>query len=79
MNSTNIQDKIGGITAIGMGTLYIIVLLIICLDELIDFDYDENATKVTRLANYLRIGLSTSDFTVMHMASKALGMLSFAK
>lgn len=49
-------------------------LLTFTADELIDVDYDENATKVTRLANYLRIGLSTSDVTVMVMAAKALGM-----
>lgn len=50
------------------------IYIFILIDELIDIDYDENATKVTRLANYLRIGLTTSDITVMHMASKALGM-----
>ncbi|EAL66546.1 protein kinase, Atypical group [Dictyostelium discoideum AX4] len=61
VNSSVIPEKIGGIMAI---------------DELIDVDYDENATKITRLANYLRIGLGFNDFTVMLMASKALGRLA---
>ncbi|GAM22047.1 hypothetical protein SAMD00019534_052220 [Acytostelium subglobosum LB1] len=61
VNSNSISDKIGGIMAI---------------DELIDVDYDENASKVTKFANYLRIGLSTNDLTVMLMASKALGRLA---
>eukprot|EP01132_Coremiostelium_polycephalum_P005602 gene5602-6970_t len=61
VNSSGIPEKIGGILAI---------------DELIDVDYDENATKITRLANYLRIGLSSNDHTVMQMASKALGRLA---
>ncbi|KAF2071336.1 hypothetical protein CYY_007349 [Polysphondylium violaceum] len=61
VNSNGIPEKIGGIMAI---------------DELIDVDYDENATKITRLANYLRIGLQSNDFTVMLMASRALGRLA---
>ncbi|EGC32838.1 protein kinase, atypical group [Dictyostelium purpureum] len=61
LNSSGIPEKIGGIMAI---------------DELIDVDYDENATKITKLANYLRIGLGFNDFTVMLMASKALGRLA---
>eukprot|EP00026_Physarum_polycephalum_P000091 Phypoly_transcript_00091.p1 GENE.Phypoly_transcript_00091~~Phypoly_transcript_00091.p1 ORF type:complete len:2307 (+),score=451.47 Phypoly_transcript_00091:133-7053(+) len=62
VNSPGVLEKIGGIMAI---------------DELIDVDYDENATKVTRLANFLRIGIgSTTDTTVMLMASKALGRLA---
>jgi FKBP12-rapamycin complex-associated protein len=61
VNGTAISDKIGGILAI---------------DELIDIDYDENATKITRLSNFLRICLSTPDHTVMVMAAKALGRLA---
>ncbi|EGG15157.1 protein kinase [Cavenderia fasciculata] len=61
VNSSGITDKIGGILAI---------------DELIDVDYDENAAKITKLANYLRYGLSTNDQTVMMMASRALGRLA---
>ncbi|EFA77745.1 protein kinase [Heterostelium album PN500] len=61
VNSNGIAEKIGGILAI---------------DELIDVDYDENAAKITKLANYLRIALSTNDQTVMQMASKALGRLA---
>eukprot|EP01133_Synstelium_polycarpum_P000171 gene171-204_t len=61
VNSNGTVEKIGGILAI---------------DELIDVDYDENAAKITKLANYLRIGLTTNDPTVMLMASKALGRLA---
>ncbi|KYQ91695.1 protein kinase [Tieghemostelium lacteum] len=61
VNSSGVNEKIGGIMAI---------------DELIDVDYDENATKITRLANYLRIGLCSNDYTVMLMASRALGRLA---
>eukprot|EP01132_Coremiostelium_polycephalum_P002833 gene2833-3519_t len=60
VNSSGVPEKIGGILAI---------------DELIDVDYDENATKITRLATYLRTGLTSNDFTVMYMASKSLGRL----
>jgi hypothetical protein len=38
-------------------------------------DYDENATKVTRLANYLRIGLTSTEPSVLLMASRSLGMI----
>eukprot|EP01113_Clastostelium_recurvatum_P006582 TRINITY_DN1298_c0_g1_i1.p1 TRINITY_DN1298_c0_g1~~TRINITY_DN1298_c0_g1_i1.p1 ORF type:complete len:2380 (+),score=927.36 TRINITY_DN1298_c0_g1_i1:62-7201(+) len=61
VNSTGVQEKIGGILAI---------------DELIDVDYDENATKITRLANFLRLGLATTEPSVLLIASKALGKLA---
>lgn len=61
VNSSNTTDKIGGLLAI---------------DQLVDIDYDENATKITRLSNLLRISLATTDLTVMHLASKALGRLA---
>jgi hypothetical protein len=48
------------------------------IDEVIDSDYEENASKITRLATYLRMGLGSSELIVMHMASKALGRLARA-
>lgn len=63
VNSTVTAEKIGGIMAI---------------DEVIDIDYEENASKITRLATYLRVGLASSEPVVMQMASKALGRLARA-
>jgi len=62
VNSSAVNEKIGGIMAI---------------DKLIDIEHDENA-KTTRLANYLRLGLTSNDATVMQMASQALGRLAQA-
>lgn len=64
VNSTLIQEKIGGIMAV---------------DCLLDIDFAENAgTKVVRLANYLRLGLASNDPTLMTLSSKALGRLARA-
>ena len=57
------SDKIGGMLAI---------------EEVIDIDYEENAAKITRLATYLRSGLSASDPAVQRKAAKALGRLARA-
>jgi FKBP12-rapamycin complex-associated protein len=43
---------------------------------LVDFDGEENATKITRFANYLRIVLPGSDPQVMALSAKALGRLA---
>ena len=56
INSNVTAEKIGGIMAI---------------EEVIDIDYEENASKITRLATYLRVGLSSPEPIVMHMAFNA--------
>ncbi|KAI9341262.1 armadillo-type protein [Zopfochytrium polystomum] len=61
IHSSDTSDKIGGIYAI---------------DKLIDFDGEENTTKVTRFANYLRIVLPGSDPQVTVLAAKTLGRLA---
>ncbi|KAK9433284.1 armadillo-type protein, partial [Lipomyces doorenjongii] len=62
IHSTDTYDKLGGITAI---------------DKLIDFDgTEENATKITRFANYLRIVIPSNDVDAMRVAAKALGRLA---
>jgi hypothetical protein len=33
----------------------------------IDIDYDENASKISRLATYLRVGLASADPAVMQV------------
>ncbi|KAI9225912.1 MAG: phosphatidylinositol kinase Tor2 [Piptocephalis tieghemiana] len=63
MNGSYSHEKLGGVIAI---------------DKLIDFDGEENTTKVTRFAHYLRIVLPCSDSTVMLAASRALGHLARA-
>ncbi|KAJ3215347.1 phosphatidylinositol kinase- protein kinase tor1 [Dinochytrium kinnereticum] len=61
INSSDTSDKIGGIVAI---------------DNLIDFDGEENTTKITRFANYLRIVLPGNDPQISILAAKALGRLA---
>eukprot|EP00004_Rigifila_ramosa_P027283 TRINITY_DN882_c0_g1_i1.p1 TRINITY_DN882_c0_g1~~TRINITY_DN882_c0_g1_i1.p1 ORF type:complete len:2377 (-),score=590.06 TRINITY_DN882_c0_g1_i1:39-6899(-) len=51
---------------------------IMAIDHLIDVDTEENANKITRFANYLRIVLPNNDPATMVMASKALGHLASA-
>lgn len=63
VNSTDYHEKIGGIMAI---------------DELIDIDGEDNTTKITRFANYLRIVLPGIDPQVSALAAKALGRLAMA-
>lgn len=50
----------------------------VILDRLLDFDGEENATKITRFANYLRNVLPGNDPNVMTLASKALGRLALS-
>ncbi|ORX52573.1 phosphatidylinositol kinase Tor2 [Piromyces finnis] len=61
IQSNDNDEKIGGILAI---------------DKLIDFDGEENTTKITRFANYLRFVLPGNDLQTMVLASKALGRLA---
>ncbi|KAI8620292.1 armadillo-type protein [Chytriomyces sp. MP71] len=49
---------------------------IMIIDSLIDFQGEENTTKITRFANYLRIVLPGSDPQISILASKALGRLA---
>ncbi|KAI8819891.1 armadillo-type protein [Fimicolochytrium jonesii] len=63
IHSNDNNDKIGGILAI---------------DKLIDFDGEENTTKTTRFANYLRIVLPGSDPQIAVFAAKALGKLALS-
>jgi len=43
------------------------------IDKLIDFEGEDNTTKITRFANYLRMVLPGSEPATMMMAAKALG------
>jgi len=63
IQSNDNDEKIGGILAI---------------DKLIDFDGEENTTKITRFANYLRFVLPGNDLQTMVLASKALGRLALS-
>ena len=63
IHSPEVQDKIGGILAI---------------EYLVDFDGEENATKITRFANYLRSVLPGTDAQLCLLASRALGKLAAA-
>ena len=59
IRSSDSSDKLGGILAI---------------DNLIDLDSgEENTTKVTRFANYLRMLLPGSDPQISVLAAKSLG------
>ncbi|KAJ3106200.1 phosphatidylinositol kinase- protein kinase tor1 [Phlyctochytrium planicorne] len=49
---------------------------IVAIDYLIDFDGEENTTKITRFANYLRIVLPGTDPQISVMAARALGRLA---
>ncbi|TPX35002.1 hypothetical protein SmJEL517_g02512 [Synchytrium microbalum] len=61
IQSNDVYDKIGGILAI---------------DKLIDFDGEDNTTKITRFANYLRLVLPGTDPQIAVLAAKALGRLA---
>ena len=50
-----------------------LIPVVTLLDKLIDFDGEDNTTKITRFANYLRIVLPGSDPQISVLASKALG------
>ena len=62
LNSHEVHERIGGILAI---------------DRLLDVEGEENTTKITRFANYLRIVLPNPDPTVMALAAKALGIFQY--
>eukprot|EP00158_Paraphelidium_tribonemae_P009901 Partr_v1_DN28994_c0_g1_i3_m24719 putative Phosphatidylinositol 3-kinase len=63
IHSPDISDKLGGILAI---------------DRLVDFEGEENATKITRFANYLRSVLPGSEVIVASLAARALGKLALS-
>eukprot|EP00736_Rhodelphis_marinus_P007859 Rmarinus@m.12108 len=64
VHSSEAHDRMGGLIAI---------------DELIDLDCEENATKITRFANYLRMILPNAhDRATLERASRALGHLARA-
>ena len=63
VNSDVVDEKLGGIGAI---------------DQLIDLESEDNSTKITRFANYLRMSLPNSSVPVMEAAAKALGHLARA-
>ncbi|KAJ3318282.1 phosphatidylinositol kinase- protein kinase tor1, partial [Blyttiomyces sp. JEL0837] len=63
IHSNDVNDKIAGIVAI---------------DKLIDFDGEENTTKITRFSNYLRVVLPGNDMQISILAAKALGRLAQA-
>ena len=52
--------------------------ILLLLDQLIDIDGEDNTTKITRFANYLRIVLPGSDPQVSELAAKALGLTFFS-
>jgi FKBP12-rapamycin complex-associated protein len=82
IHSTETSDKIAGIMAIGK-ILSIIRNEVWQLnkDQLIDCPGEDNATKVTRFANYLRSCLPGNDPQISVYAAKALGTscLSFIR
>lgn len=49
---------------------------ILLIDRLVDLEGEENTTKITRFANYLRNVLPGNEIAVMAAASKALGRLA---
>jgi FKBP12-rapamycin complex-associated protein len=63
INSVNTSEKLAGIAAI---------------DELLDLESEENANKIARFADLLRLCLPHTDGDVMEKAAKALGHLARA-
>eukprot|EP00762_Andalucia_godoyi_P003296 ANDGO_06658.mRNA.1 Serine/threonine-protein kinase TOR2 len=63
VNSTDASDRLGAVAAI---------------DQLIDIDCDEHATRVTRFGNYLRNMLPNPDYVLVGMVARALGRLARA-
>ncbi|KAJ3227345.1 phosphatidylinositol kinase- protein kinase tor1 [Clydaea vesicula] len=61
IHSSDNNDKIAGVLAI---------------DKLIDFDGEENITKISRFANHLRIVLPSNDPQLSMYAARALGHLA---
>src|SRR3989338_5018455 len=61
LNSSQVHEKLGGVTGIS---------------ELIDIESADDATKITRLVNALRVGLQCPDPAVITIYSKALGKLA---
>lgn len=62
VHSQDSHEKMGGILAI---------------DRLVELESEENTTKITRFANYLRNALPGSDPTIMALAARALGHLVY--
>ena len=56
--------------------IYYIVTYYRFTDELLDVDFQEDIAKLTRLADFLRLGLSSNDAAVISLSAKALGRLS---
>lgn len=63
IHSNDNNDKLAGIQTI---------------DQLIDFDGEENTTKITRFANYLRIVFPGNDVQITTLAAKTLGKLALS-
>jgi phosphatidylinositol kinase/protein kinase (PI-3 family) len=61
VSSSNLNEVIGGIIAI---------------NELIDVDFRSHTIALARLADALKVGLNSSDPTVLSLAAQALGRLS---
>lgn len=69
VNSSVTVEKIGGIMAIEV-RVCVRSLRSLALQEVIDIDYEENAAKISRLATYLRLGLSSNELVVMQVCSQ---------
>lgn len=54
----------------------LLITLSLYIDELLDVDFQEDIAKLTRLADFLRLGLSSNDAAVISLSAKALGRLS---
>ena len=61
VNSGDRMEKVAGVLAI---------------DELLDVDCEENASKVSRLQNFLRILLPSTDVAVARLAAACMGRLA---
>jgi FKBP12-rapamycin complex-associated protein len=72
IHSSDVNDKLGGICAIGKFAGRFANIL----DCLIDLDSEEN-TKVTRFANYLRSVIPGIEPQISVMAANALGDFNF--
>lgn len=81
IHSNENMERLGGIMAIGGFIVWARVLvrffaIPLCIDALLDFDGEENTTKITRFANYLRNVLPGNDPYLMNLAAKTLGRLA---
>lgn len=78
VNSNSVTERASAVLAIGTSSSFHPFLIPLPLDELIDIDFDENenANKITKFSNYLRIALTTSEFQILLHASRVLGTYS---